>query len=138
MYYGWSDEGGEDGNWKEGSELPNLLYAYDLVLCEELEEDLRRMIERFAEVCTRRGLNVNAGNSNVMVLNGEEGLGFEVHVDGIRLEHVSKFKYFGCVLDESGTDRAKCSRKVANGRRIAGTIRSPVNARDLQFECARV
>ena len=23
---------------------------------------------------------------------------------GIRLEHVSEFKYFGCVLDESGTD----------------------------------
>ena len=44
MYYGWSDEGGEDGNWKERSELPNLLYAYDLVLCEELEEDLRVMI----------------------------------------------------------------------------------------------
>ena len=34
-----------------------------------------------------------------MVLNEEEGLECEVHVDGIRLEHV-----LGCVLDESGTD----------------------------------
>ena len=25
----------------------------------------------------------------------------EVYVDGIRLEHVSEFKYLGCVLDES-------------------------------------
>ena len=24
--------------------------------------------------------------------------------DGIRLEHVSKFKYLGCVLDIAGTD----------------------------------
>ena len=24
----------------------------------------------------------------------------------MRLEHVSEFKYFGCVLDESGTDEA--------------------------------
>ena len=36
----------------------------------------------------------------MMVLNGEQGLECEVCVDGIRLEHVSKFKYLGSVLDE--------------------------------------
>ena len=41
-----------------------------------------------------------------MVLNGEEGLECEVHIDRIRLEHVSEFKYLGCVLNESGTDGA--------------------------------
>ena len=41
----------------------------------------------------------------VMVLNGEEELESEVHVDGIQLEHVSEFKYLG-VLNESGTDEA--------------------------------
>ena len=30
----------------------------------------------------------------------------EVSVDGVQLEHVSEFKYLGCVLDESGTDEA--------------------------------
>ena len=73
-----------------------------------------------------------------MLLNGEEGLECEVHVDKISLENVSEFKYLECVLDESGTDEAECSRKVASGRRVAGTIRSLVNARDLQLECARV
>ena len=75
--------------------MPGLLYAYDLVLCGELEEDLRVMVRRFAEVCRRRGLKVNAAKSKVMVLNGEEGVECEVHVDGIRLEHVSEFKYLG-------------------------------------------
>ena len=42
------------------------------------------------------------------------------------------------VLDESGTDEAECCRKVASGRRVAGTIRPLVNARSLQLECARV
>ena len=42
------------------------------------------------------------------------------------------------VLDESGTDGAECSRKVASGRRVARAIRSLVNTRDLQLECARV
>ena len=43
-----------------------------------------------------------------------------------------------CVLDESGTDGAKCNRKVAIWRRVVGAIRFLVNARDLQFECSRV
>ena len=45
------------------------------------------------------------------------------------LEHVSEFKYWGCVLDESGTDEADCSRKVATGKRVAGAIRSLVSIR---------
>ena len=43
------------------------------------------MVGRFAEVCRKRGLNVNVGKNKVMVLNGEEGLECEVHVDGICL-----------------------------------------------------
>ena len=71
-----------------------------------------------------------------MVFGGEEGLECEVCVDRIRLEHVSEFKYLGCVLDKSGTDEAECSRKVESGRRIAGAIKSLVNARNLQLVCA--
>ena len=50
---------------------------------------------RFAEVCRKRGLKVNAGKTNVMVLGREEELECEVCIDGIRLEHVSEFKYLG-------------------------------------------
>ena len=60
------------------------------ILCGESEENLRAMVGWFTEVCSRRGLKVNAGKSKVMVLNGEEGLECEVHVDGIRLEYVSR------------------------------------------------
>ena len=41
-------------------------------------------------------------------------------------------------MDESGTDRAECSRKVASEGRVARAIRSLVNVKNLQFECARV
>ena len=40
-----------------------------------------------------------------------------------------------CVFDESGTDETRCSMNV---RRVAGAIRSLVNAKSLQLECARV
>ena len=87
---------------EEGRErrLPSILYADDLVLCGELEEDLRTMMRRFVELPRRRGLKVNADKSKVMVLDGEEGLKCEVHVDGIHLDHVSNFKYLEYVLDE--------------------------------------
>ena len=64
------------------------MYAEDLVLCGESEEYLRAMMGWFGEACRRRGLEVNAGKSKVMLLNREEGLECEVHVEGIRLEHV--------------------------------------------------
>ena len=65
--------------------MPGLLYADDLVLCGESEEDLRSMVECFVEVC-RKGLIFIAGKIKVMVLGGEEGLGCAVGVDVIRLE----------------------------------------------------
>ena len=71
-------------------------------------------------------------------VEGEEELECEVHVDGIRLEHVSEFIYMGCVLDESGPDGAEYRRKVASEKRVAGACRSLVNARGLQLVCARV
>ena len=63
----WDGEERErDREWR----LLGLLYAGDLVLCAELEEDLRVMVGRFVEVCKRRGLKINADKSKVMVLNG--------------------------------------------------------------------
>ena len=44
----------------------------------------------------------------------------------------------GCVLDESGTDGAECSRKVVSGTRVVGAIRSLVKVRGLQLEGARI
>ena len=40
----------------------------------------------------------------------------EFYVDGIRLVHVSEFKYLGCVFNESGTHDAECSRVVGMWR----------------------
>ena len=53
--YGCTEKGeNEDG--KKGREwrLPGLLYADDLVLCDESQEDLRAMVGHFIEVCMRR------------------------------------------------------------------------------------
>ena len=51
------------GMGRRGGRLPGLLYADDLILCGELEEDLRAMVGHFVEVCRKRGLKVNAGKA---------------------------------------------------------------------------
>ena len=96
------------------------------------------MVGWFAEVCRRRKLKGNIGKIKEMVLKEEEGMECWVHVGGNRLEHFSEFKYLECVLDESGTNGAECSRKVAIGRRVKSAIRSLVNVMNLQTECTRV
>ena len=74
----------------------------------------------------------------MMVLGGEEGVEYEVCVNLMRFEHLLEYKYFGCVLNESGINEVECSRKVVSGTRVVGAIRSLVNASGLQIECARV
>ena len=44
----------------------------------------------------------------------------------------------GCILDKSGKDEAKCSRKMVNGRRVLVATRSLVNARSLRLQCNRI
>ena len=57
----FSDEGRDQ-------KLPGQLYEYDLILCGELEEDLRLKTERLVKVCTRRDLKVEIYRSKVIVL----------------------------------------------------------------------
>ena len=68
--YGCSDEGSDRGEGREWR-LPGLLYADDLVLYGESEEDLRAIVGGFVEVCKRSSLKDNTGKSKVMVLNEE-------------------------------------------------------------------
>ena len=107
--------------------MPDFFYPDYLVLCGELEEDLRAMaLFWYVGEEVRKSMQV-------ILLGGEEGLECEVHVDRIRLEHVLVFKYLGCVLDESDTDEVGYSRMVVSRRRVVGTIRSLVNAKGLQL-----
>ena len=111
------NKGGENGERED-----------DMVLCVEGEENLMTMVGYFVEMCRRKGLNVNADKSKVMVLGGVEGLEWEVLVNEMRWRTVSEFRHIGCVLDESGTHEAECLRKEAIRRKVAGGIRSLFNA----------
>ena len=69
--------------------LPDHLYADDLVLCDQLKEDLKVIVERFVKVC-RRDLKINADKSKLMMLSEEDELECEIRVDWARLEQQSE------------------------------------------------
>ena len=80
---------------EEGREwrLPCLLYADELVLCSESEEDLREMEGHFFEVC-KRSMKVNTGKSKMMVLGGEEGLESKVCIDKSMSQNLNTWDVF--------------------------------------------
>ena len=98
--------------------MPGLLYANDLILCDKLKEYLKVKVGCFVKMCRRIVLQVNTNKKKVIILGGEEGLMCEVLVNGSRLEHVSEFKYFGCVVGELDTDGAECLRKTVKGGKL--------------------
>ena len=92
------------------------MFADDLALCSELEEDLRTVMRHFVEVCRRRGLKINVGKSKVMVFSREEGLECEVCMDWMCLEHVSEFKYW----DVFWTNEAQMMQSVVGRLQMGG------------------
>ena len=66
--------------------------------------------------CVEGEDKLSACKSKVMVLNKEEGLGCEVHIDGIHLQ----LKTLGSALSELSTDGAEFSRKVVSERKVEG------------------
>ena len=76
---------------------------------------LKRWIDTMKDCLRKRGLDVRQAR----------------RMDS--LEHVLEFKYSGYFLDESGTDRVECSRKLVSGRRVAGICSLKVLAACLKY-----
>ena len=100
--------------WK----LLDLLYA----------NDIRRPKVMVNEVCRRGGLKVNADKSKVVMIRVEEGLEWEIHVDGNTVGASIRVHIFWVFVDESGIDVTECCWKVTSERKAAGAISSLVNS----------
>ena len=108
----------EDGReWR----LPGLLCADELALCGEPEEDLRTMVEWFAEVCRIGELKVSAGKTKVMVLSGEGGLDCKVHLDGIRLGMSRNLNILGVFW----TNQVHMGQSVVGKWQVGGGLHVP-------------
>ncbi len=82
----------------------------DAVLMAKSEEELRRIVDAFEEVCVRRKLRVHAGKSKVLLCERQGNSGCVVRIGGQALEVVDNFTYLGSKLFKRG----KCRDEVEN------------------------
>ena len=88
----------------EASKLQFLLFADDLVLVAENEEDTKRNVEVLNEVMARWKMKgrKNYGKTKVMVVR-RGGSACHIVVDGVEVDKVQTAKYMGAMFNKEGS-----------------------------------
>lgn len=84
-------------------------------MCCESGQNLRGFIEGFGSKCRSEEGDVDRWN---------EFSEWEIMFDDSQLVNLYEFKYLGYIMDEKRIDNAKCSRKIVNGIKVTGIIKS--------------
>ncbi|KAF2349168.1 Reverse transcriptase domain [Trinorchestia longiramus] len=99
---------------KVGEEkLSCLLYADDIVVVSESEQELQMMLKIVNGYSTDFKVKFGGDKSKVMVINGDEtDRDREWNIGEVKIGRTKEYKYLGCMLTEDGCARAK-GEKVA-------------------------
>ena len=89
---------------EETLKVSHIMYADDLTLLSNSEENLPWMLDKLDTYANEKELTVNVKKSQVMVFNKPRGRGElpSFRLGGTCLEVVSDFKYLGMFFEESG------------------------------------
>ena len=93
--------------------LWGLLYADDLALFAENEQDLQEMLVDCDEEVQRFGMKMSYEKTEVMRVGGNGDGDMNVRVGGHKLSQVEKFKYCGGVISEDGSLHEEVSRRIS-------------------------
>ena len=95
-----------------------LLYADDIVLLSDREENLQTMLHTLGEWCCKWGLTINGNKSKVMHFRSQsvDKTGFQFICADETLEIISQYKYLGLILTEhlDYLQMTKCVAKSAS------------------------
>ena len=91
-------------------EVSRLLFADDLALLASSQQDLQCALDRFAAESELAGMKVSTKKTEVMVIS-RLAVDCTLHVSGVQLQQVEKFKYLGSWFASDGRlDRELDSR----------------------------
>ena len=113
-----------------------MLFADNIVICEETREEVERRLQYWRYALKRRGMKVSRSKTKYLCLkggNGEE----TVKMKDTKLPRVKEFKYLGSTVQESGSCEREVKRRVQAGwngcRKVSGIIcdrRLPARAKE--------
>ena len=91
-----SDIKEEDAIFLVDTFISHLLYADDMIIAAESTKNLQSKLDQLQLYCKKRRLSVNTKKTKIWVLGMDEN--FNLTYDGTALEHVSEYKYLGCIF----------------------------------------
>ena len=91
-----------------------ILFADDIVICEETREKVGRKLECWKYALERRGMKVNRSKTKYLCINGENSEK-TMKMEDTKLPRVKEFKYLGSMMQESGSCEREVKRRVQVG-----------------------
>ena len=86
-----------------------MLFADDIVICEETREEVDRRLECWRYALERRGIKVSRSKTEYLCINGGND-DKTVKKENTKVSRVKECKYLGSTVQESGS----CDREVKN------------------------
>ena len=79
-----------------------MLFADDIVICEETREEVERKLESWKYALERRGIKVSRSKTEYLCINGGND-DETVKMEDTKVPRVKEFKYLGSTVQESGS-----------------------------------
>ena len=102
-----------------------MLFADDIVICEETREEVEQKLESWKYALERRGMKVSRSKTEYLCINGGND-NETVKMEDTKVPKVKEFKYLGSTVQESGSCEREVKKRVQaewNGwRRVSGVI----------------
>ena len=102
-----------------------MLFADDIVICEETIEKVERRLKSWKYGLERRGMKVSRSKTEYLCINGRND-DETVKMEDTKVPRVKEFKYLGSTVQESGSCEREVNKRVQAGwngwRRVSGVI----------------
>ena len=102
-----------------------MLFADDIVICEETREEVERRLKCWRYALERRRMEVSRSKTKYLCINGGND-DETVKMDDTKVARVKEFKYLGSIMQESGSCEREVKKRVQPGwnewRRVSGVI----------------
>ena len=91
-----------------------MLFADDVVICEETREEVERRLECWKYALERRGLKVSRSKIEYLCVNGEND-DKTVKTENTKVPKVKEFEYLGSTVQENGSCEREVKKRVQAG-----------------------
>ena len=91
-----------------------MLFADDIVICEETRKEVEQRQEFWKYALERRGMKVSRSKTEYLCINGGNDKE-TVKMEDIKVPRVKEFKYLGSMVQESGSCEREVQKKVQAG-----------------------